>query len=92
MADTRIVTSTQERQHLDAQRQLANRRIELREELADAIQRDELYLEYQPVVSLEHGPLSGVEALVRWQRSSGEVVIATELLPRCCSRTLLRTG
>jgi diguanylate cyclase (GGDEF)-like protein len=35
--------------------------------LPEAIGRDEMYLEYQPVVSLADGVLTGVEALVRWQ-------------------------
>jgi diguanylate cyclase (GGDEF)-like protein len=39
----------------------------LKAEIAEAAQRGELVLDYQPVVALSSGALLGVEALVRWQ-------------------------
>jgi diguanylate cyclase (GGDEF)-like protein/PAS domain S-box-containing protein len=42
-------------------------RIELGSELGLAVERDELLLEYQPLVELETGRITGVEALIRWQ-------------------------
>ena len=42
-------------------------RMELGSELGLAVERDELFLEYQPLVELETGRISGVEALIRWQ-------------------------
>lgn len=41
--------------------------------LHDAVDRQELFLEYQPVVELATGTVTGVEALLRWQRPSGLV-------------------
>ncbi|MGE0506639.1 MAG: diguanylate cyclase, partial [Solirubrobacterales bacterium] len=45
----------------------AMRRLEVERELRDALDRDELILHYQPVVSLRTGEISSLEALVRWQ-------------------------
>jgi diguanylate cyclase (GGDEF)-like protein/PAS domain S-box-containing protein len=45
----------------------AMRRLEVERELRHALDRDELALHYQPIVSLRTGEISGLEALVRWQ-------------------------
>jgi diguanylate cyclase (GGDEF)-like protein len=42
-------------------------RLQLSEELAAALQRDELVLHYQPILDLETEAIIGVEALVRWR-------------------------
>ncbi|MEJ7582972.1 MAG: EAL domain-containing protein [Acidimicrobiales bacterium] len=41
-------------------------RLERRAALEEAIEIDQLFLAYQPVVSLDDGAMAGVEALVRW--------------------------
>ncbi|HMI80306.1 MAG TPA: EAL domain-containing protein, partial [Solirubrobacterales bacterium] len=45
----------------------AMRRLEVERELRHALDRDELALYYQPVVSLRSGEITGLEALVRWR-------------------------
>jgi diguanylate cyclase (GGDEF)-like protein len=45
----------------------ALRRLEVERELRKGIERDELTLAYQPVVSLRTGEITGLEALVRWE-------------------------
>src|SRR3954469_20267049 len=42
-------------------------RMELGSELGVAVERNELVLEYQPLVELESGRIAGVEALIRWE-------------------------
>jgi diguanylate cyclase (GGDEF)-like protein len=43
------------------------RRHDMTEELAKAIDREEIVVQYQPIVSLETGRIAAAEALVRWQ-------------------------
>ena len=45
----------------------AQRRLAIASRLHQAVQRDELLLEYQPQVDLKNAAIVGVEALVRWQ-------------------------
>ena len=45
----------------------ALRRLEIERELRHGLDRQELTLHYQPVVSLKSGEITGLEALLRWQ-------------------------
>ena len=57
-----------------AQDKYTTSRLKLTEELRQAIKDDQLILHYQPKISTLDGRLCGVEALVRWQKSSQELL------------------
>ena len=55
-------------------------RHELGAELQHAVDRGQLRLVYQPIVSLESGRISGLEALVRWQHPDRGLVAPGEFI------------
>lgn len=58
----------------------------LETDLRRAIGKDEFELHYQPQVSLASGRIVGAEALIRWRRESGELVLPADFLP-CAEET-----
>jgi diguanylate cyclase len=50
--------------------QNARERLELMEDLRDALRRREIVLYYQPILDLSKGKVTGAEALARWQHPS----------------------
>jgi diguanylate cyclase (GGDEF)-like protein/PAS domain S-box-containing protein len=59
----------------------ALRRLELAEELEQALALGQFELHYQPIVVLETEQVSGVEALLRWNHPDKGLVSPAELLP-----------
>jgi diguanylate cyclase (GGDEF)-like protein/PAS domain S-box-containing protein len=55
-------------------------RIGIENGLRDALERDEFFLLYQPIVDLERGTAVGVEALLRW-RHGEETRLPEEFIP-----------
>jgi diguanylate cyclase (GGDEF)-like protein len=56
-------------------------RLELEADLARAITSGEMLVHYQPIVRLADGSLTGVEALVRWNRPGRGLVSPQEFIP-----------
>jgi len=57
------------------------RRTDLEHELRGAVERGELMLAYQPIVSLPDGRVAGVEALLRWHHPRLGTVPPDEFVP-----------
>lgn len=51
------------------------------EKISQALENNELVLYYQPKVNMSSGHAFGAEALLRWQKSDGELVPPGEFLP-----------
>ena len=55
--------------------------LDLEADLRHALEREELYLRYQPQIDLASGKISAVEALVRWRHPSGETLSPAIFIP-----------
>ncbi len=53
---------------------------QVQNDLRRALEREELLLHYQPLISLSTGRITGLEALLRWQRANGEVLSAIDFI------------
>ena len=59
----------------------AMERLQLEIDLRGAIERQELQVYYQPIVSLNSGRVAGFEALLRWQHPTRGFVSPSEFIP-----------
>ncbi|MBQ7131317.1 MAG: EAL domain-containing protein [Oscillospiraceae bacterium] len=54
---------------------------QLEKALADALDNNELEMFYQPKIDLSTGKIIGAEALVRWRRKDGSLVMPSKFVP-----------
>lgn len=75
----------------DAMTLSLQREMELTRELAKAIERNELVVEYQPQIDLVNGKLVGVEALVRWLHPKRGKLFPVDFIAIAEKRGLIRS-
>jgi sensor c-di-GMP phosphodiesterase-like protein len=81
-------------------RRLAAARDALPKLLKHALRRNEIYVEFQPIVDMTTGCWVGAEALARWRRPNGEIVPPDVFVPlaeeygliRDLTKTVLESG
>ena len=63
------------------------RRIEV--ELGQALADDQLFLEYQPIVSLQDGRIDGIEAFLRWRHPEHGMIPPDQFIPIAAQSPLI---
>jgi EAL domain-containing protein (putative c-di-GMP-specific phosphodiesterase class I) len=59
----------------------AMERLELETDLRQALDRGELRVVYQPIMSLETGQIREVEALLRWDHPKRRLILSARFIP-----------
>lgn len=59
----------------------ASKLLQLETDLRRAVEREEFFIFYQPILSLETGGLRGFEALVRWRHPQGGFISPVDFIP-----------
>jgi diguanylate cyclase (GGDEF)-like protein/PAS domain S-box-containing protein len=60
---------------------ISHRRLELERRVREALERDQLFVEYQPEIELATGRMVGVEALLRWHDPASGIATPPEFMP-----------
>lgn len=66
--------------YADQMSERVRHRVQLENELREAIREDAFQMLYQPIVELESGRIVSAEALVRWIKPNGEVVFPDQFI------------
>ncbi|MBY4676477.1 putative bifunctional diguanylate cyclase/phosphodiesterase [Marinobacterium arenosum] len=68
----------------------ARRSMTLEHDLRNAIEQHQLYLVYQPQVSLQSGRVQALEALIRWRHPTEGVVAPNDFIPKAEQTGLIK--
>lgn len=58
----------------------SSRKLQLQNQLSQALQNGDFRLYYQPKICLETGAITGAEALIRWQKNNGDIITPGEFI------------
>ncbi|HLR43518.1 MAG TPA: GGDEF and EAL domain-containing protein [Pseudogracilibacillus sp.] len=67
--------------HTNKQNRKIERMIQLEQEIVHAVNEDQLYVLYQPIIDLEKERITGVEALMRWNHPELGLISPVEFIP-----------
>lgn len=67
--------------HSAEARQVAFRRLTIEQQLRRAVEKDEFFLCYQPVVDIQSGRVNGAEALIRWRHPDQGLILPDDFIP-----------
>lgn len=65
----------------DDMRVKANNQMQLEKDLQSALERNQLFLVYQPIISLADDSIAGFEALIRWKHPQLGLIPPAEFIP-----------
>jgi Amt family ammonium transporter len=82
-SDTPVAVFDEATQHEEEIR----RRVEV--ELGNALGSDQLYLEFQPIVSLQDGRIDGIEAFLRWRHPEHGLIPPDQFIPIAAQSPLI---
>lgn len=64
-----------------AMNERALEKLSLENSLRRAFEREEFVMHYQPQISIRNGRIVGVEALIRWRRPAGNLLMPSDFIP-----------
>ncbi|HEX5342889.1 MAG TPA: EAL domain-containing protein [Duganella sp.] len=65
----------------DSQQRVVAAQLLMLSALQDALQRNEFFVEYQPIRDLQDDQVVGLEALIRWRKADGTIVPPDQFIP-----------
>jgi diguanylate cyclase (GGDEF)-like protein len=65
----------------DTQQRLVAAQLLMLSALQDALQRNEFFVEYQPIRDLQNDQVVALEALIRWRKADGTIVPPDQFIP-----------